>query len=70
MLKFKIIKPDETKTEIIRQGYNFKEFSNKLGVSAAYLSSILNGKKNPSPILAKKISQELQKDIHEVFYLN
>jgi len=69
MLKFKIIKPDQTKTEIISQGYNFKEFSNKLGVSASYLSSILNGKRHPSPTLAKKISQELQKDINEIFYL-
>ncbi len=35
------------------KGYNLSNLSNELDIGVSYLSSIVNGKKTPSPKLAK-----------------
>lgn len=56
-----------TKLDIIKLGVNMRQFANRLDIGQSYLSNILQGKKNPSPALAKRIADEIGKPIQEVF---
>ena len=56
-----------TKLDIIKLGVNIRQFANRLDIGQSYLSNILQGKKNPSPALAKRIADEIGKPIQEVF---
>ena len=56
-----------TKLDIIKLGVNMRQFANRLDIGKSYLSNILQGKKNPSPALAKRIADEIGKPIQEVF---
>ncbi|MEG2503803.1 MAG: helix-turn-helix transcriptional regulator [Carnobacterium sp.] len=69
MAKFKILESGGTKLYIAQKGYSLKDFSTELGISPAYLSLVLNGKKSPSPGLAKRISEKIDRNILDVFYL-
>ncbi|MDU6258004.1 MAG: helix-turn-helix transcriptional regulator, partial [Staphylococcus epidermidis] len=42
--------------------------SNELDIGVSYLSSIVNGKKTPSPKLAKNIANDLDVEIKDIFY--
>lgn len=70
MSKLKIKNSRKTKEDIITLGFSVKDLSKKLGVTDSYLSTVLNGKRNPSPSLAKKISLILDKELLEVFFLS
>ena len=69
MSKLKIKNSKKTKEDIITLGFSVKDLSEKIGVTDSYLSTVLNGKRNPSPSLAKKISLILDKELSEVFFL-
>ena len=49
------------------KGYTLKSLSDKVGVTTPYLSTVLRGRRNPSPILAKKIARCLGVEISDVF---
>ncbi|UXS59870.1 helix-turn-helix transcriptional regulator [Staphylococcus ureilyticus] len=49
------------------KGFNVSSFAEKIGVGVSYLSQILNGKKSPSPKLAKKIAETLEVEIEDLF---
>lgn len=55
------------KKAMFLKGYNFSDLSNEIGVGVSYLSQIINGKKIPSPKLAKKMSEVLQVSVNELF---
>ncbi|MDT3924700.1 helix-turn-helix domain-containing protein [Staphylococcus saprophyticus] len=48
-------------------GLNLTDFSKTINVGASYLSQIINGKKSPSPKLAKKMAEVLEVDITDIF---
>ena len=50
------------------KGYNLSNLSNELDIGVSYLSSIVNGKKTPSPKLAKNIANALDVEIKDIFY--
>ncbi|MGK8993126.1 helix-turn-helix transcriptional regulator [Staphylococcus epidermidis] len=50
------------------KGYNLSDLSNELDIGVSYLSSIVNGKKIPSPKLAKNIANVLNVEIKDLFY--
>lgn len=50
------------------KGYNLSDLSNELDIGVSYLSSIVNGKKTPSPKLAKNIATALNVEIKDLFY--
>lgn len=58
------------KMKIAQSGYTLRGFSREVGVSHSYLSQILNGRGNPSPAVAKKISKGLGKEINEFFLIS
>lgn len=50
------------------KGFNVSSFAVEVGVGISYLSQILNGKKTPSPKLAKKIAETLEVKIEDLFF--
>lgn len=49
------------------KGFNVSSFAAEVGVGVSYLSQIMNGKRSPSPKLAKKIAETLEVEIKEIF---
>jgi len=58
-----------TRLSIAKKGESLRGFSKNIGISHAYLSQILNEKRNPSPIIAHKIAKGLDKEIEEIFLI-
>lgn len=56
------------KKAMFLKGYNLSDLSKELGIGISYLSSIANGKKIPSPKLAKNIANALDVEIKDLFY--
>ena len=53
------------------KGLTLKALSSKLGISAGYLCHLEKGsRENPSIELMKKISEELEKSISEIFFID
>lgn len=71
MINMKIIIKDseELRAILIEEGYSQREFSRLTGLSENYFNQIINHKKNPSPAVAKKISQQLGLEFHDVFQI-
>lgn len=61
------INESSVKKAMFLKGYNLSDLSNETGVGVSYLSQIINGKKIPSPKLAKKMSEVLQVSVNELF---
>ncbi|MGD6770560.1 helix-turn-helix transcriptional regulator [Staphylococcus arlettae] len=61
------INETSVKKAMFLKGYNLTDLSNETGVGVSYLSQIINGKKIPSAKLAKKISNVLHVEMHELF---
>lgn len=59
MLKITVKDRPELGLEVAKQGYSIRAFSKKIGVSPSFLSQIINGNSNPSPVVAKKIADGL-----------
>mgnify|MGYP001940365588 CR=1 FL=1 len=62
-----LIKTSVFKKAMFIKGFNLSDLSKETGVGISYLSQIINGKKIPSPKLAKKISDSLNIEIKELF---
>lgn len=62
-----LIKTSVFKKAMFIKGFNLSDLSKETGVGISYLSQIINGKKIPSPKLAKKISDSLNIEIEELF---
>lgn len=56
-----------TRLSIAKTGKSLRGFSKNVGISHAYLSQILNKKRNPSPTVAHKIASGLDTEIEEIF---
>lgn len=55
------------KEAMFLKGFNLSDLSRETGVGISYLSQIINGKKIPSPKLAKKMVEVLQVEVNELF---
>ncbi|HCU7621167.1 helix-turn-helix domain-containing protein [Staphylococcus aureus] len=55
------------KETMFLKGFNLSDLSRETGVGISYLSQIINGKKIPSPKLAKKMAEVLQVEVNELF---
>ncbi|MFH4929629.1 MULTISPECIES: helix-turn-helix transcriptional regulator [unclassified Staphylococcus] len=62
-----LIKTSVFKKAMFIKGFNLSDLSKETGVGISYLSQIINGKKIPSPKLAKKISDSLNIETEELF---
>jgi transcriptional regulator with XRE-family HTH domain len=52
-----------------QRGQNISGFAKETGISHSYLSQILNGKRNPSPIVASKIAKKLSSNLEDIFLI-
>ncbi|HEI5077562.1 TPA: helix-turn-helix transcriptional regulator [Staphylococcus aureus] len=55
------------KEAMFLKGFDLSDLSRETGVGISYLSQIINGKKIPSPKLAKKMAEVLQVEVNELF---
>lgn len=61
------IKNNYLKKSMFLKGYNLSQLAIETDVSLSYMSLIMNGKRNPSAKLAKKIAEILEVEIEELF---
>jgi len=52
---------------LIESGYSQSSFSRDLGISFSYFNQLVNGKKNPSPRMAKEIAELLNVKFNDLF---
>ena len=62
-----LINSKALKKTMFLKGLNLSDLAIKTKVSTTYLSQIINGKKIPSPKLAKKIANVLDLNIEDLF---
>lgn len=64
-----IIKNSELiRSQMLKKGYNLKELGLLCGVSHSYISIVINGKRNPSGKLSKKILDSLDLKFDDIFF--
>lgn len=71
MVTLKIIIRDTKQLHelIIKSGFSIRGFGVAAGISTGYVNQVLNGKRNPSPQTAKKISDALRKEFEDIFFI-
>ncbi len=52
---------------LIKQGLTLTDLSTSVNSDLSYISTVINGKRNPSPKLAKRIADTLGVEIEEIF---
>lgn len=60
----------KTRLSIAKNGQTLRSFSEMNGISHAYLSQILTGKRNPSPTVAFKIANGLNQSVEDIFLIS
>ena len=66
-MKIVIKDTEKTKLDVIKLGMNMRQFAERVDITQHYWSNIMNGKRYPSPAVAKRIADEIGKPIQEVF---
>lgn len=64
MMKTKVF---ELRGLIAKNGHTLRSFSESSGISLSYLSLIINSKATPSPKMAKRISNNLNVSMEDLF---
>ncbi|WP_235786805.1 helix-turn-helix domain-containing protein [Secundilactobacillus oryzae] len=60
--------PDYVRNQIALSGYSQNLFARHIGITSGYLSLILNQEVDPSPTIAKKISDGIGENIKDIFF--
>lgn len=68
MVKLLVKDKSDFEKRIAMHGFSKKSLSIAVGVTNQYLYSILSGKRNPSPELAKRIAKKLDSNISDIFF--
>lgn len=66
-MKIQIKDEKVLKKWLIREGFSNTDLAKTVGVSLHHIGFILNGTRNPSPAIAKKITDILKCDFDEIF---
>ena len=53
----------------IMKGYTQEAFAKKIDISGGYYSQIESGLRNPGPALALRISNELEEEYKNIFFI-
>lgn len=54
---------------IILNGFSQRGLARTIGITSGFMSEVANGNKNPGPMVAKLIANELGVDMEEIFLL-
>lgn len=66
-MKMCLIDSAGLREQIVLKGYSQNGFSYNINVTHRYLSRVLNGEVDPSPAVAKKISDGVDAKISDIF---
>lgn len=55
------------KIALFKKGYSISKFAKALDINTSYANQIVNGKRTPSPVLAKKMAKILNVEISDIF---
>ena len=66
-MKIVIKDTESVRKDILKRGMNMRQFAERVDITQHYWSNIMNGKRYPSPAVAKRIADELGKTTQEVF---
>lgn len=69
MNRLKVKDAADLQSNIAIKGFSQVLFSKEIGITSPYLSMVLRGKRNPSPILAKKIADKLGVEVEDIFFI-
>lgn len=64
----KLKDPIYVRSQIALKGYSERGFAIAIKVTSGYLSRVLNGIQDPSPVVAKKIADGIGKKISDIFF--
>lgn len=67
IIKFKNLQ--DFQKRIIMLGLSVRGFAISSGISTPYMSQIVNGKRNPSPQMAKKVCEGLNAEFDDIFFI-
>lgn len=70
MTQLKVKDSANVQSCIALQGDTLKTFSNKVDVTHQFLSAVIRGKSHPSPLLAKRIAENLNRTIEDIFFID
>lgn len=62
-----VMHDNEVRKLMLRNGLNVSALAEKVEVGISYMSQVINGKRNPSPKLAKRIADTLGVEITDIF---
>lgn len=57
------------KERVVRSGYSLRGFGRAMGISSSYVVQICNGDRNPSPEVAKKMTDTLKCEFDDIFFI-
>lgn len=60
---------NEFKKILLKKGYSQRSFAEALEISPPYLNQIVNGERFPSGKIAKKISDQLELNFEDIFFI-
>jgi DNA-binding XRE family transcriptional regulator len=69
-MKIKLKNPNEFKRILIINGFSQAEFAKSIEVTPPYINQIVNEERFPSAKLAKKITDELNLEFNEIFFID
>ena len=68
-MKIRLKDSDSLRLLILQKGYSQRSFSLAVGVTSAYMSTVLRGERNVSPSLAKRVSDFLGVPFDSIFFV-
>ncbi|MBT2641727.1 helix-turn-helix transcriptional regulator [Bacillus sp. ISL-41] len=68
-MKVVVKDPIQLRMILIQKGFSQRNFSKSVGMSENYFNQIINNKKNPSPIVAKRIAEQLELTFEDLFII-
>jgi len=54
---------------MLKKGFTQRSFGREIQISPAYSHQVFSGKRNPGPMIAKKISDALDVQFDEIFFI-
>lgn len=64
-----VINKEKLKVDIAKAGFSITSLAKEVGCSKAHISSIVNHERNPSPVIAVKICEQIKGQFDNYFYI-
>lgn len=64
-----VINKDKLKEDTIKAGFTMTNLAKEIGCSKAHVSAIFNHERNPSPVIAVKICEQIKGKFEDYFFI-